>query len=75
MIRQVSLMQMQTSIVLFVLFFGFTYLNTSHAEPQEINHDDAKHCRLLASVEGASGYGKNVRWQPIAKSNADVVKV
>jgi hypothetical protein len=64
-------MQKQTLITFFMFCLGCTHINTGHAKPQEVNHDDAKKCRLLASVEGSSGYGKNVRWQPIAKSNAE----
>jgi hypothetical protein len=36
----------------------------------EINPEEAKRCRLVGNVEATSGYGKNARWQPIAKANA-----
>ncbi|MFN5745094.1 MAG: hypothetical protein ACK443_03260 [Methylococcaceae bacterium] len=40
------------------------------ANPVEASTSQIRDCKFLGQVEGSSGYGKNLRWQPIAKANA-----
>lgn len=40
------------------------------ASPSEALESGVKDCRFLGKVEGSSGYGKNMGWQPLAKSSA-----
>jgi hypothetical protein len=40
------------------------------ANPVEASTSQIRDCKFLGQVEGLSGYGKNTRWQPVAKANA-----
>jgi hypothetical protein len=42
-----------------------------HAKLNQIKPQDKATCQLLGEVTGDSGYGKNMSWQPIAKTDAE----
>ncbi len=42
----------------------------SMAQPQETELSKIQTCHYLQTVEGGSGYGKNVNWQVLAKYSA-----
>lgn len=35
-----------------------------------VRESTVENCSFLGKIEGSSGYGKNVGWQPLAKSSA-----
>lgn len=41
------------------------------ANPVEASTSQIRNCKFLGQVEGLSGYGKNTRWQPIAKNRRE----
>ena len=41
------------------------------SKPEEAQSDAVSNCRFIGNVVGTSGYGKNPRWQPIAKTYAE----
>jgi hypothetical protein len=41
------------------------------ANPVEASTSQIRDCKFLGQVEGLSGYGKNIRWQPVAKAKAN----
>lgn len=41
------------------------------ARPDFVSEKDITHCQFIANIEGSSGYGKNLRWESIAKSYAE----
>ena len=57
-------------IILLLVALSLLKVTTATAGLPELNAEEAKRCRLVGNVEATSGYGKNARWQPIAKANA-----
>ncbi len=55
-------------VMAIALFIGFSSL--SLAKPSEVKESAVRDCNFLGKVEGSSGYGKNMGWQPLAKSAA-----
>ncbi len=54
-----------------IALFGLLVLSqTAWSKPEEAQSEAVGHCRLIGEVVGNSGYGKNPRWQPIAKTYA-----
>lgn len=43
---------------------------SAQAKPDEVDESAVRNCQFIAKVVGSSGYGKNPRWQPIARSYA-----
>jgi hypothetical protein len=55
-----------------ILLLLTLFLSTSvHAKLDQIKPQDKATCQLLGEVTGDSGYGKNMSWQPIAKTDAE----
>jgi hypothetical protein len=46
-------------------------VGNAQAKPDEVSEADVKGCQLLGKVDGSSGYGKNLGWQPIAKASVE----
>jgi len=53
-----------------MILLSFLTIRGVLALPVESNPEDVRPCRLIGDVTGTSGYGKNLRWQPIAKTHA-----
>jgi hypothetical protein len=53
------------TIALSVCFPSYTM-----AKPSEVRESAVGDCHFLGKVEGSSGYGKNIGWQPLAKASA-----
>ena len=43
----------------------------AQAKPEFVTESDIANCKYIANVEGSSGYGKNPRWEPIARTYAE----
>lgn len=43
----------------------------AETKPDFVPEQAITHCQFIGNVEGSSGYGKNLRWEPIAKSYAE----
>lgn len=56
----------QFSLVIFSLLLSIS----AQAKPDEVDESAVRNCQYIAKVVGNSGYGKNPRWQAIAKSYA-----
>lgn len=52
-------------------FLAGMLIGNAEAKPDEVSEADVKGCQLLGKVDGSSGYGKNLGWQPIAKASAE----
>lgn len=55
-----------------ILLLITLFLSASvHAKVDQIKPQDKATCQLLGEVTGDSGYGKNMNWQSIAKTEAE----
>lgn len=61
---------MQKLLITLSCWLALSLSVNAQAKPDEATHDGVKGCRYLASVEGNSGYGKNMGWKPLAKNSA-----
>jgi hypothetical protein len=54
-----------------VIVLAGVMAGAAYAKPDEVSEAEVKNCRFLSQVNGASGYGKNFGWLPIAKASAE----
>jgi hypothetical protein len=59
-----------TAKLFLVTALSLLAVQASLAKPSESSEAEVKDCQFLGKVEGSSGYGKNLGWQPLAKFNA-----